>query len=38
MKGLELAERFYLEYGEPMLREFPELLQYIAVGLVGGGS
>ena len=38
MKGLELAERFYLEYGEPMLREFPELLPYIAVGLVGSGS
>ena len=39
MRGLELSERFYLEYGEPMLRErFPELLPLIAVGLAGSGS
>ncbi len=39
MRGLELSERFYLECGEPMLRErFPELLPLIAVGLAGGGS
>ena len=39
MKGLELSERFYREYGEPMLKaEFPELLDKIAVGLVGSGS
>lgn len=39
MKGLELSERFYLEYGEPMLREkFPELMSLIAVGLAGSGS
>lgn len=39
MRGLELSERFYKEYGEPMLRErFPELLPLIAVGLAGAGS
>lgn len=39
MNGLELSERFYLEYGKPMLEEqFPELLSKIAVGLFGGGS
>lgn len=39
MRGLELSERFYKECGEPMLKErFPELLPFIAVGLVGGGS
>lgn len=39
MKGLELAERFYLEYGVPMIRDsFPELEGLIAVGLAGSGS
>ena len=39
MKGLELSEKFYFEYGEPMLRkEFPELISIIAVGLCGSGS
>lgn len=39
MRGLELSEKFYLEYGEPMLREkFGELMSLIAVGLVGSGS
>lgn len=39
LQGLELAERFYREYGEPMLREkFPELLGLVAVGLAGSGS
>ena len=38
-KGLELSERFYRAYGEPMLREqFPELMSRIAVGLAGAGS
>ena len=38
-KGLELSERFYLAYGEPMLREqFPELLPLVAAGLAGAGS
>ena len=39
MRGLELSERFYLEYGAPMIREkFPELEGIIAVGLAGSGS
>ena len=39
MKGLELSERFYLEYGAPMLREqFPTLEGLVAVGLAGCGS
>ena len=39
MKGLELSERFYKSFGEKMLREqFPDLLNLIAVGLVGSGS
>ena len=39
MKGLELAERFYLEHGEPMLRrEFSDILPLLAVGLAGSGS
>ncbi len=39
MKGLELSEAFYQEFGEPMLREsFPDLLSQMAVGLWGCGS
>lgn len=39
MKGLELAETYYKEYGEPMLKnQFPEVLSRVAVGLVGSGS
>ena len=39
MKGLELSEKFYREYGEPMLKaEFSGDLNKIAVGMVGHGS
>ena len=39
MRGLDLSERFYLEYGAPMIHElFPELEGLVAVGLVGSGS
>ena len=39
MRGLELSERFFKAYGEPMLREnFPELLPFLAIGLAGAGS
>ena len=39
MNGLELSRAFYEEYGVPMLkRDFPDLLPYLAVGLVGAGS
>lgn len=39
MKGLELSEKFYNEYGAPMLqKEFPDLFSIIAIGLCGSGS
>ena len=39
MKGLELSKRFFEEFGLPMLtQQFPDVLPYIAVGLVGSGS
>ncbi len=39
MKGLELSERFYEEYGKPMLSEqFSNVLSHLAVGLFGSGS
>ncbi len=39
MKGLELSEAYYNEYGKKMIeKEFPEYEGRIAVGLVGEGS
>ncbi|MBO4903210.1 MAG: DUF4037 domain-containing protein [Lachnospiraceae bacterium] len=39
MQGLKLAKDFYETYGAPMLAEsFPEVLPYLATGLVGSGS
>ena len=39
MKGLELSEKYYLEYGAPMIeKSFPELSSRAAVGLAGEGS
>lgn len=39
MKGLELSEAFYEEYGKPMLeRDFPHLLPHLAVAFCGAGS
>ena len=39
MKGREISERFYREYGAPMIAEkFPELEGRAAVGLAGDGS
>ena len=39
MRGIEISELFYREYGEPMLKErFAEYLPFIAVGLAGCGS
>jgi len=39
MKGLELSEMYYKEFGEPMIKEkFPEYHGRITAGLVGDGS
>ena len=39
MKGLELSEKFYYEYGEKMIKEnFAEIEKYLAAGLAGSGS
>ena len=39
MKGLELSEKYYEQYGKPMLEEgFADILPYLAVGLCGSGS
>ncbi len=39
MKGLELSERFYEEYGRDMIAaQFPEYEDMIAVGVAGEGS
>ncbi len=38
MKGLDLAEKFYKEYGEKMIDDFSHLKQYLATGLCGSGS
>ena len=39
MNGLELSEKFYIEYGAPMLQnEFSHLESVVAVGLMGSGS
>ena len=38
MKGMELSRSFFEEYGKPMLEGFPELMPYLAAGLVGSGS
>lgn len=39
MKGLEIAEKYYHEFGAPMMHDlFPELEGIVAVGLVGSGS
>ena len=38
MKGLEIARAFYEQYGRPMLEEFDDLKDQLAVGLCGSGS
>ncbi len=39
MKGLELSQQFYEQYGVPMLEEdFPGVVGLVAVGLAGSGS
>ena len=39
MNGMQLAERYYEQFGKPMLEEkFPEVLETAAIGLAGSGS
>ena len=39
MKGIELSEKFYNQYGKAMLENnFPELCEIVAIGLCGSGS
>ncbi len=39
MPGIDISREFYLQYGKPMLEEsFPDVIDRIAVGLVGEGS
>ena len=39
MNGLELSRAYFEAYGRPMLeRDFPELLPFLAAGLLGRGS
>lgn len=39
MKGLEISQKFFTEYGLPMLEEqFPDEIHRIAAGLAGDGS
>lgn len=39
MKGLELSESYFNEFGMPMLKsKFGDLMPYLAAGLVGSGS
>ncbi len=38
MKGLELAESFYEEFGKAALDGFTDIKRYLAVGLCGSGS
>ena len=39
MKGLEIAEKYYLEFGEKMIdAEFADIKDKLAAGLIGGGS
>lgn len=39
IQGIELSERFYRTYGEPMLLEkFPDVVGLLAIGLAGSGS
>ena len=39
MRGLELSREYFEEFGLPMLEsQFPEVLPYLAAGLIGSGS
>ena len=39
MRGLELSRGYFEAFGRPMLEsQFPEILPYLAAGLIGSGS
>ena len=39
MKGIDLSRAYYEQYGKEMLeKDFPELLPFLAAGLLGSGS
>lgn len=39
MKGIEFSKAYFEEYGRPMLeKDFSDILPYLCVGMVGGGS
>lgn len=38
MKGIELAEKYYKEYGDRILSVFPEIEDELTIGLAGEGS
>ena len=39
MRGLEISEAYFREYGMPLLQgRFPDVLPYVAAGLLGSGS
>lgn len=39
MRGIDISREYWLQCGKPVFeREFPQLMEYIAVGLVGSGS
>ena len=39
MKGLEIAEKYYLEFGKNMIdAEFADIKDKLAAGICGGGS
>lgn len=38
MRGIELSEKFFNEYGKDMLKEFAEIFPRVAAGIAGEGS
>ena len=39
MKGIEVSQAYFAEYGMPMLQgQFPDVLPHVAAGLFGSGS
>ena len=39
MKGIEISEKYFIEFGKPMLQEeFPDVYNKLACGIIGSGS